>query len=268
MRHRTFGTYGVKSKHWVAKITIFRVCNQCQAEINAIWNSHIHYVSSVRIYGQLYTGQPLESLFKGFLIFFFCIFDIQTSAYACFTKAWHLVKYKDCNNTFTTYYTRKPSLNTTFWLLVSGHRIFSVLTERGNRGILLSAPHLSRILWKNASLSLASMKSKNFTVWGQPLTSLFSLPVRFNVFSLELVSATLDETSSGLICSSGLDVWKDPLVLWTLNLVPGVRFLSNVVTVKGLLNQTFFLHKMGLPLVSWWSKNIWSWKPKTLWVFI
>lgn len=139
---------------------------------------------------------------------------------------------------------------------MSQDRLFSVLAAvRGNKGALLSLTHLSRILWKNSSLSPSSMKSNNLAFSGLFPTGLFSLTFSCNA-SFEFISPSLDTSASGFICSTGLDVWTGSLALKMVNLVAGVCFVSNFSTIMGLLNHTFFLHKMGLLAVSWGIKNI------------
>lgn len=118
---------------------------------------------------------------------------------------------------------------------------------RGNEEKLLSLTHLSLILRKNASLSLSSMKSKNSAFFRLLSEGLFSC----NASSLWLISPALDASASGFFCSAWLDVWSGSPVLLMVNFVAGMCFASNVSTTIGLLNQTLFLHRMGLLLVSW-----------------
>lgn len=125
---------------------------------------------------------------------------------------------------------------------------------RGNKGALLSLTHLSLMLWKNASLSLSSTKSKNVAFSGLLCTGLLSVTVRCNVSSLELISPAMDVSASGSICPARLDVWTGSLALWMVNLVAAVLSASKVLATTGLLNHTFFLYTMGLLLVSWGSK--------------
>lgn len=140
-----------------------------------------------------------------------------------------------------------------FWLQLSQDRLFFMPTAvRGNKGVFLSLKHLSCILWKNLSLSLSSMKSKNLAFFGLFGEGFFSLTASCNA---SFISPSLDRSVSGFICSTGLNIWTGSPALEMVSLLTGVRFVSKTVEIIGLLNHTLFLHRMDLLVVSWEIKN-------------
>lgn len=115
---------------------------------------------------------------------------------------------------------------------------------RGNKGIVFILTDLTLIISKSMSLSLSLAKSNNWTGSGLFSTGLFRFTFRSGVSSLKS-----DVSTSGLICLTGL---VDSLSV--VDLVAGWLCVDPKVSeMKGLLNETFFLHNMGLLPVIWGS---------------
>lgn len=121
---------------------------------------------------------------------------------------------------------------------------------RGKKGMLHRLSHLSLILWKNASSSLSLLKWKNFALSGVFVIDLFSLTFDWRASSGS-IWPPVDESSSGFMCWTGLEVWNGSLSQWTGNLLAGACF----DWIRGLLNHTFFLNRMGILLGSCEIKN-------------
>lgn len=122
---------------------------------------------------------------------------------------------------------------------------------RGKKGMLHRLSHLSLILWKNASSSLSLLKWKNFALSGVFMIDLFSLTFDWSASSGS-TWPPVDVSSSGFMCWTGLEVWNGSLSQWTGNLLAG----ACVDWIRGLLNHTFFLNRMG---ILWGSCGIKNW---------